>query len=173
MCPSGRTLVAGMGSAAPELKSAFDVLDADRDGKISRDDLRRFYAGFTHGGEEEEEEMIGTMMSVADSNKDGFVEYEEFERVLGGNQKRAIISSSSSSTSSAAAGGVMVDVFKAMDKDGDGKLSHGDLKSYMHSAGFDASDDDIRAMIRLGAGGGGENDAVSYEDLLRILAVEC
>ncbi|CAI0466932.1 unnamed protein product [Linum tenue] len=164
MCPSGRTLVAGMGSAAPELKSAFDVLDADRDGKISRDDLRRFYAGFTNSGEEEED-MIGTMMSVADSDKDGFVGYEEFERVLGGNQ--------SSSSSSSAAGAVMADVFRAMDKDGDGKLSHGDLKSYMHSAGFDASDDDIRAMIRLGAGGGGENDAVSFEDLLRILAVEC
>ncbi|CAI0466933.1 unnamed protein product [Linum tenue] len=172
MCPSGRTLVAGMGSAAPELKSAFDVLDADRDGKISRDDLRRFYAGFTNSGEEEED-MIGTMMSVADSDKDGFVGYEEFERVLGGNQKREISSSSSSSSSSSAAGAVMADVFRAMDKDGDGKLSHGDLKSYMHSAGFDASDDDIRAMIRLGAGGGGENDAVSFEDLLRILAVEC
>ncbi|CAI0466931.1 unnamed protein product [Linum tenue] len=105
------------------------------------------------------------MMSVADSDKDGFVGYEEFERVLGGNQ--------SSSSSSSAAGAVMADVFRAMDKDGDGKLSHGDLKSYMHSAGFDASDDDIRAMIRLGAGGGGENDAVSFEDLLRILAVEC
>ncbi|CAN1195098.1 Calcium-binding protein CP1 [Linum perenne] len=64
----------------------------------------------------------------------------------------------------------MVEVFNAMDTDGDGKLSHGDLKSYMKLAGFDASDDEIRSMIRLG---GEENDSVSFEGLLRILAVEC
>ncbi|CAI0626232.1 unnamed protein product [Linum tenue] len=157
MCPSGRTLVA----ATTELKSAFDVLDADRDGKIGSDDLRRFYAGFSNAGEEEDT-IIGTMISLADSNKDGFVEFEEFERVVGGNDCK--------DKNSPSAGGVMAEVFKAMDKDGDGKLSHGDLKSYMHSAGFEASDDDIRAMIRL-AGGGEENDAVSYEDLLRILNV--
>ncbi|CAN1219178.1 Calcium-binding protein CP1 [Linum perenne] len=157
MCPSGTALDAT--AAAPELKSAFDVLDADRDGKISSDDLRSFYAGFTDGSATEED-MIGTMMSVADSNHDGFVQYDEFERVLGGNGRGNDVNSSSSSSSS------LVAVFKAMDKDGDGKLSHGDLKAYMDWAGFDSSDDDIRAMIKLG---GDDSDGVSYEGLLRIL----
>ena len=53
----------------------------------------------------------------------------------------------------------MEDVFKVMDKDGDGRLSHDDLKSYMNCASFAATDDDIEAMIRLG--GGDENDGVS------------
>ncbi|CAN1195097.1 Calcium-binding protein CP1 [Linum perenne] len=102
------------------------------------------------------------MISLADSDKDGFVQFEDFERVLGGG--------SSSSATSSNAQGIMVEVFNAMDTDGDGKLSHGDLKSYMKLAGFDASDDEIRSMIRLG---GEENDSVSFEGLLRILAVEC
>ncbi|KDO39480.1 hypothetical protein CISIN_1g047967mg, partial [Citrus sinensis] len=55
--------------------------------------------------------------------------------------------------------GLMEDVFKVMDKDGDGRLSHDDLKSYMNCASFAATDDDIEAMIRLG--GGDENDGVS------------
>lgn len=49
------------------LPSAFDILDVDRDGKISHEDLKVFYA-------DAGDEMIGTMM-----NKDGYVEYEEFE----------------------------------------------------------------------------------------------
>lgn len=140
-----------------DLRPAFNVLDVDHDGKISGDDLRKFYSGFSSGGADEE--AIKTMMSEADLNKDGFVEYYEFERVLG-SQKR----------SSSRNGGVMEDVFRIMDKDGDGKLSHGDLKSYMEWAGFSANDEDIRAMIRLG--GGDEKDGVSYDGLLKILAID-
>nr|XP_007154395.1 hypothetical protein PHAVU_003G115800g [Phaseolus vulgaris]ESW26389.1 hypothetical protein PHAVU_003G115800g [Phaseolus vulgaris] len=79
MCPSGRILTTH--AAASDFRPAFEVLDADRDGKISRDDLRAFYAG-VHGGVGGGDELIGAMMTVADTNKDGFVEYEEFERVV-------------------------------------------------------------------------------------------
>ncbi|CAN1281624.1 Calcium-binding protein CP1 [Linum perenne] len=151
-----------MGRPTPDLKLAFDVIDADQDGKISRDDLSRFYAGISN---DDDDDMIGTMISLADSDKDGFVQFEDFERVLGGGTK-----GNPSSAASSNAQGIMVEVFNAMDTDGDGKLSHGDLKSYLKLAGFDASDDEIRSMIRLG---GEENDSVSFEGLLRILAVEC
>ncbi|KAL2338941.1 hypothetical protein Fmac_013387 [Flemingia macrophylla] len=149
MCPSGRTRASGF-------RPAFDVLDADRDGRISRDDLRAFYAGL-HGGASGGEEAIGAMMTVADTNKDGFVEYEEFERVVGRN---AAVGSC----------GAMEEVFRVMDKDGDGKLSHRDLKTYMASAGFPATDDDITAMIRLG--GGDQHGGVTFDGLLRILALD-
>ncbi|KAK6254363.1 EF-hand domain - like 10 [Theobroma cacao] len=165
MCPSERNLSRPeKTSSVSDFRSAFEVLDADRDGKISREDLRRFYAGFSNGTGFDDDEIIGTMISLADSNKDGFVEYEEFERVLGGCGKR------SSSASAAGGFGVMEDVFKVMDKDGDGRLSHEDLKSYMNWAGFSASDEDIKAMIRLG--GGDENEGVSFDGLLKILAVD-
>ena len=98
--------------------------------------------------------MIGTMISVADTNKDGFVEYDEFERVLDGG----------------GGAGVMEDVFKVMDRDGDGKLGLEDLKSYMSWAGFSATEEDIKAMIRLG--GGDETRGVSYDGLLKILAAD-
>lgn len=161
MCPSGtaqRPVVEA--SLRTDLRPAFDVLDADCDGKISRDDLRTFYAGFSTG--DADEEAIKSMISLADSNRDGFVEYDEFERVLGAR---------SESSPASRGGGVMEDVFRMMDKDGDGKLSHEDLKSYMEWAGFSASDEEIRAMISLG-GGGVENDGVSYHGLLKILGID-
>ncbi|MBA0629220.1 hypothetical protein Godav_023811 [Gossypium davidsonii] len=159
MCPSERNLSrpAKAKSSSTEFRSAFEVLDVDRDGKISREDLRIFYSGFCSGNSGfDDDEMIGTMISLADSNSDGFVEYEEFERVLG------------LSGNKASGFGVMEDVFKVMDKDGDGRLSHEDLRSYMKWAGFSASDEDIKAMIRLG---GGDGNGVTFNGLLKILAL--
>lgn len=157
MCPTGTAaLTAVQKSRKPDLRSAFDVLDVDRDGKISPDDLRTFY-----GDEENKDVIISSMISVADENKDGFVEYEEFEKVLVPN----------SGTNNY----LMENVFRVMDKDGDGKVGYEDLKSYLISAGFDSTDDeDVKAMIRLaaGAGGGrsGEDDGgVTFDALLKVL----
>ncbi|EEF43108.1 calcium-binding protein CP1 [Ricinus communis] len=169
MCPSGRSIASNTKTASSGLhfRTAFDVLDADRDGKISKEDLRMFYAGIQNGGvgDDGDDDVIGSMMSVADFNKDGFVEYDEFERVLDGNdvnkKKRSCCN------------GVLEDVFKVMDKDGDGKLSHDDLKSYMQLAGFDANDEDIKAMIKLGSSSGGnKKDCVSFDDLIKILCFD-
>lgn len=140
-------------SGVANLRSAFDVLDADGDGKISHGDLRAFYGAETSG-----EGVIESMISVADSNKDGFVEYDEFEKVLEskkGNDRRI---------------GVMEDAFRVMDKDGDGKVGHDDLKSYLNWAGFEADDEDVKAMIRLG-GGDDQNGGVTFQGFLKVLAL--
>lgn len=160
MCPTGSSLRQAA-AVRSEFRPAFDVLDADRDGKISREDLRHFYAGFPDGMGGDDE-AIRSMMQVADSNKDGFVEYDEFERLLD--------CRTSARNRGCVAGGVMEDVFKVMDRDGDGKVGVEDLKSYMKWAGFSATEEDIKAMIRLG--GGDEHGGVSYDDLLKILAVD-
>ena len=146
MCPTGTSLLP---SRKPtDLRSAFDILDVDRDGKISHNDLKLFYA-------DAGDEIIGTMMTVADLNNDGYVEYEEFENVLRTN-KNGISSC------------VMEDVFNDMDRDGDGKVGHGDLRSYLRSAGIEVTDDDIKAMVGLGDDG---NDGVTFEGFLKILAI--
>lgn len=59
MCPTGTSLPSARKPA--NLRSAFDILDVDRDGKISHEDLKVFYA-------DAGDEMIGTMMRVADLN---------------------------------------------------------------------------------------------------------
>ncbi|KAI3687187.1 hypothetical protein L1987_80880 [Smallanthus sonchifolius] len=127
MCPTGTSLWPAR--TISDLRSAFEILDVDRDGKISHEDLKTSYA-------DADDDVIGSMMTVADSNKDGYVEYDEFEKVF--DSKRS--------------GGVLEDVFKAMDGDGDGKVGFRDLRSYLNSAGFEVSDDEIEAMIKLGDG---------------------
>ncbi|GER51777.1 Ca2+-binding protein 1 [Striga asiatica] len=161
MCPTGTSLQSNAKfDRNPNLHSAFEVLDADGDGKISYDDLRSFYGGFSGAGGSDED-VIGSMISMADSNRNGYVEYEEFERVLSGRKKKG--------GNDGSGGGVMEEAFRVMDKDGDGKVGHEDLKSYLNWAGFEAHDEDVRAMIKLG--GGDENGGVTFQGLLKILAV--
>ncbi|XAR49703.1 hypothetical protein NMG60_11032979 [Bertholletia excelsa] len=154
MCPTGESPPQRSASTRSDLRPAFDVLDSDRDGRISRDDLRAFYAGFCGGPEEE---VIRSMMWAADANSDGYVEYEEFERVLKererGERKR----------------GVMEEAFKVMDRDGDGRVGYEDLREFFQRTGLDAGDEDIKAMLRLG--GGDETQGVTLDGLLKILAV--
>ncbi|OAY56147.1 calcium-binding protein CP1 [Manihot esculenta] len=138
-------------------RTAFDIIDTDHDEKISRDDLRRFYVGLSSGGVDVDDDVIGFMMSVADFNKDGFVEYEEFERVLDVNGKTRGSNKE-----------VLEDVFKLIDKDGDGKLSRDDLKSYMQWAGFDVSDNDIETMMKLG--GGDDKGGVCFDDFVSLFS---
>ncbi|CAI9771106.1 unnamed protein product [Fraxinus pennsylvanica] len=155
MCPSGTASGRRETTGKPNLRSAFDVLDVDSDGKISQDDLRAFYGGFSGPGDSNEDD-IKSMISMADLNEDGFVEYEEFEKVVNGKNGRN------------GRRGVMEDAFRVMDKDGDGKVGREDLKSYLKWAGFEACDEDVEAMIRLA--GGDENDGVSFQGLLKVLA---
>ncbi|XP_042047688.1 calcium-binding protein CP1-like [Salvia splendens] len=151
MCPTGSELSRTVEKS--NLRSAFDVLDADADGRISHADLRAFYGGISGS----DDDVIGSMISAADSNRDGFVEYEEFRRVLGGGKRRGGVNAA------------MEEAFRVMDKDGDGKVGMEDLKVYLEWAGLEARDEDVLAMIRLG--GGDESGGVTFEGLLKILAV--
>ncbi|CAI9118895.1 OLC1v1020522C1 [Oldenlandia corymbosa var. corymbosa] len=168
MCPTGSVIGREKGRNS-NLRSAFDVLDADHDGKISRDDLRTFYGGYFGGtsSQNDYDDVIGTMIFVADANRDGFVEYDEFEKVLGGGggeRPGKKVNGGRSGKDS-----LMEDVFKVMDKDGDGIVGHEDLKDYLTWAGLAVNDEDIKAMIKLG--GGGDGRGVSYEGLLKVLSV--
>ncbi|KAK8947854.1 putative calcium-binding protein CML19 [Platanthera guangdongensis] len=149
MCPSGRRFHLNAAAQSPEIRTAFRVLDTDNDGRISGDDLRAFFSRFPAASDD----IISSMISAADVNRSGFVEFEEFERVI-----------------FAGGDGIMEDAFRLMDLDGDGKVGFGDLKSYLMSAGMPADDEDVREMIC--SGGCDESVGVGFEDFLRILAVD-
>lgn len=157
MCRSGRLpRPSAAAVSSPDFRPAFDVLDADRDGKISRDDLKSFYSASVGPTDDD---VIASMISAADSDRNGFVDFEEFERVLAGG-------------GGAGGGelGIMEEAFRVMDRDGDGLVGFEDLKKCLEWAGMGLGDEDVRAMIRMG--GGDENEGVRLEGLMKILAVD-
>ncbi|RLN40803.1 hypothetical protein C2845_PM01G13120 [Panicum miliaceum] len=168
MCPTGRYLGLDLSAAAAagvggDLRPAFDVLDADRDGRISREDLKSFYA--TAGGRFDDDDLAA-MIAAADADRDGFVQYDEFERLLAGRAATA-----AAQAGGAGVGSAMEDAFRLMDRDGDGKVGFEDLKAYLGWAGMPTADEEVRAMIRV-AGGGDGDEGVGIEALARVLAVD-
>ncbi|XP_072996112.1 calcium-binding protein CP1 [Typha latifolia] len=159
MCPSGRYRD-DRAADSPDLRPAFDILDADRDGRISREDLKAFYSGRTAAAPITDDD-IASMISAADADRNGFVDYSEFERVL----SRRI-----GSRGCGGAVSVMEEAFRVMDRDGDGMVGFEDLKGYLEWAGMPVADEEIRVMIRMGAGD--ESGGVSFEALAKILAAD-
>lgn len=161
MCPGGR--YAGLdipaGAGAADLRPAFDVLDADHDGRISREDLKSFYAK-AGAHEPFDDDDIAAMIAAADADHDGFVQYDEFEGLLG----RAAATGTAGGCRSA-----MEDAFRLMDRDGDGKVGFEDLKAYLGWAGMPVADDEIRAMIGMA---GDVDGGVGLEAFARVLAVD-
>ena len=58
-----------------ELKKAFAVLDENKDGVISKDELSKLLGGL---GEDVTDDVVTEMMNLADTDGDGKVNFDEF-----------------------------------------------------------------------------------------------
>ena len=58
-----------------ELRKAFDVMDENKDGTVTKDELKTLLSGM---GEDVTDDVINEMISIADENGDGKVDFEEF-----------------------------------------------------------------------------------------------
>ena len=58
-----------------ELKKAFEVMDANKDGVVTKDELKSLLKGL---GEEVTDEVVDEMIKIADENGDGKIQFEEF-----------------------------------------------------------------------------------------------
>ena len=58
-----------------ELRKAFDVMDENKDGVVTKDELKKLLQGL---GEEVTDEIVDEMINIADENGDGKVQFDEF-----------------------------------------------------------------------------------------------
>ena len=57
------------------MRKAFDVMDANKDGVVTKEELKTLLKGL---GEEVTDEIVDEMINIADENGDGKVQFEEF-----------------------------------------------------------------------------------------------
>ena len=58
-----------------ELRKAVDVMDENKDGQVTREELKKLLSGL---GEEVSDEVVDEMIKIADDNGDGKVNFDEF-----------------------------------------------------------------------------------------------
>ena len=58
-----------------ELRKAFEVMDANKDGQVTKEELKTLLSGL---GEEVTDDVVDEMINIADDNGDGKVQFEEF-----------------------------------------------------------------------------------------------
>ena len=63
------------GDQAAELKKAFEVMDANKDGVVTREELTTLLKGL---GENVTDDVVDEMIKIADENGDGKIQFEEF-----------------------------------------------------------------------------------------------
>ena len=60
---------------AAELKKAFEVMDTNKDGFVTKDELKSLLKGL---GEDVTDDVVDEMIKIADANGDGKVDFNEF-----------------------------------------------------------------------------------------------
>ncbi|KAG0564837.1 hypothetical protein M758_8G140200 [Ceratodon purpureus] len=151
----------GAGNAWQEaqLKEAFDLMDRDGDGMIKAEDLSQFLQCSLKS--ELSEDDIATMIALADRDGNGGVEFEEFLSLVQSHVPQR-------SESLASLGNeAWAQMFRVLDRNGDGVLCSDDLSGVMGSLGQALSSDDLLAMLETATGS--DRRKVTFEDFCLLM----
>ena len=133
-----------------EHKEAFKIFDTDKDGKLNQEEAT--YAFMTLGYTFSEEEMNTIMIQ---SGHNGLIDLKSFSDYLLKRNKDTEMEDE------------LMECFKEMDKDHDGKISKKDLKYLLYSIGEKLTDEEIEGLIN-------ETDTtkegfITYKDMVRLM----
>lgn len=117
-----------------EFREAFELFDKDGSGYINSRELLTVMRAFKQDPTKAE---VQHLMQELDTNGNGKIEYEEFEKYMA-DHYRSVEESNSS----------MMEAFKLFDKDGSGKIDADELKEAMMRLGDKLSKEEAEDMIR-------------------------
>jgi calmodulin len=115
-----------------ELRVTFDLFDTNKDGKISKDELSQVLQNL---GSQASEEELENMINNADLNQNGFVEFEEFVKLMK-NHCPAMSTSQS-----------IVEAFDVFDIDGDKFISREEIRVTMSRLGQNLTSRELDEMV--------------------------
>lgn len=140
-----------------QLKEAFDLMDRDGDGTIKASDLMYFfqYSLKSEHGDEDVESMI----TLADRDGNGAVDFEEFLSLV---QPR--ITPRSPSLGNQA----LEEIFRVLDRNGDGVVTAEDLSGVMETLGPALSEEEILAMVQTATGS--DRRHVTFQDFCLLMS---
>ncbi|XP_021355925.1 neo-calmodulin-like isoform X3 [Mizuhopecten yessoensis] len=129
-----------------ELKQAFNLFDKNNDGKISSEELGCVMRMLRHNYTQED---IDDMIKNADTNENGFVEFDEFVVLMRRwHQNTEVDGAAASSSVSPISNEKQLEAFKVFDMDGNGYIDKHELRYTMRRLGENLSEEDIKEMFK-------------------------
>ena len=116
-----------------EYTQAFEVFDKNKDGMISRQELKTIMRSL---GQNPTEDDIEEMLLNVDRDKDGQISYEEFMKII----SQQIKASEDVDE--------MAEAFAVFDVDKDGYITKSELHQVMNRLGENLTDEQLDAMIK-------------------------
>lgn len=149
-----------------EMKQAFDLFDKNHDGKISSDELGCVLRTLGHDYCQDD---VDEMIKNADTNENGFVEYDEFLHMMQRwHQNLQIQGAEGPSTVTENTDEKRrIEAFKVFDMDGNGFIDKHELRYTMRRLGENLSEDDIKAMFKEADLNG--DGLIDYKEFTRLL----
>jgi calmodulin len=116
-----------------EYKEAFNLIDKDGSGRISRNELSSLFLALRQKVTSAE---LKDLMTGVDTDGDGTLDFPEFLTMM------------SSTLESTKQEQELQKAFREFDKDGNGYISRDELIQVMHSQGDELTDEEIDGMIK-------------------------
>ncbi|KAL4218306.1 centrin [Mactra antiquata] len=123
----------------PDLKQTFEMFDKNNDGKISCEELGCVLRTLGH---EHSPKEVEDMIKNADTNENGYVEYDEFITMMRRFKENDDLKDDPNSSEAKKR-----EAFKVFDMDGNGYIDKHELKYVMRRLGENLSDEDLKAMF--------------------------
>ncbi|ELT88403.1 hypothetical protein CAPTEDRAFT_107528 [Capitella teleta] len=117
----------------PEYRDAFDLFDMDGDGTITVEEIYKVLQSL---GRHTTKEEIEKILSGVDVDGHGSIEFPEFIQVMKKMQDEVDTEDD------------LIEVFRALDQDGDGLITKADLRQVVVRISSDLTNTDLEEMIR-------------------------
>ncbi|XP_052764486.1 neo-calmodulin-like isoform X3 [Mya arenaria] len=129
----------GLNDKDSDLLHVFQMFDKNKDGKISSEELGCVLRTLGH---EHSQKEVEDMIKNADTNENGYVEFDEFLTMMHRHKD-----SESGELDPNSAEAKKLEAFRVFDMDGNGFIDKHELKCVMRRLGETLSDDDLKAMF--------------------------
>ncbi|XP_062601368.1 calmodulin-beta-like isoform X1 [Saccostrea cucullata] len=136
-----------------DFRHAFNMFDKDNSGYINTRELLTVMRAFKQDPTKAE---VQQLMKRLDTDGNGKIEYEEFEKYMVENYKHPEEFQNS-----------MMDAFKLFDKDGSGKIDAEELKEAMMKLGDKLSQEEAEDMIK--TADLDKDGKIDYEEFVRMM----